>query len=115
MYEKTVLSNGLRVVSSHMPHVRSVSLCLFVEAGSRYESAENAGISHFVEHLLFKGTGRRPTALEISEAIEGIGGVLNGGTDKEMTVYWARVAPPPFNPALHVLAGLLPSSTPSPP
>ena len=85
MYQKTILNNGLRIVTSNMPHVRSVSLGIFIGAGSRYESAEQAGVSHFVEHLLFKGTEHRPAAKEIAEAIEGVGGVLNGGTDKEVT------------------------------
>src|SRR6266508_6447227 len=81
MYEKTVLDNGLRVLSSELPHTRSVSISLFVGAGSRYESDEQAGVSHFLEHMLFKGTRRRPTPREVSEAIEGVGGVMNAATD----------------------------------
>src|SRR5919197_705995 len=69
MFDKTVLDNGLRVVSSSLPHTRSVSISIFIGAGSRYESDDIAGVSHFLEHMLFKGTKRRPTAREISEEI----------------------------------------------
>jgi predicted Zn-dependent peptidase len=106
LHERTTLDNGLRIVSTTMPYTRSVSVCFFIGIGSRYESAREAGISHFVEHLLFKGTEKRPTSRDISEAIECVGGTLNGGTDKEMTVYWARVAHPHFALALDVLTDL---------
>lgn len=107
MYQKTILDNGLRILTSPMPHVHSVSLVLFISAGSRYESPEEAGLSHFVEHLCFKGTHRRPTPKEISEAIEGIGGVLNGGTDKEATLYWCKVARPHLMLGLDVLSDMV--------
>ncbi|MCL0078428.1 insulinase family protein [Dehalococcoidia bacterium] len=110
MYQKTVADNGLRIVTSSIPHIHSVCISIFVGAGSRYEPAEQAGISHFVEHLLFKGTKQRATTKEISEAIEGIGGVLNGGTDKELTVYWTKVARPHFRIGLDVLADMIRSS-----
>ena len=82
MYQKTTLDNGLRIISSSMPHTQSVSISFYAGAGSRYEEDREAGISHFIEHLLFKGTQRRPTSKEVSEAIESVGGVLNGGTDR---------------------------------
>ncbi|OGN97010.1 MAG: hypothetical protein A2Z77_07985 [Chloroflexi bacterium RBG_13_51_36] len=107
MYDKVVLDNGLRVITSTMPNSRSVCLVILVGAGSCHETKEEAGISHFVEHLLFKGTERRPTAKEISEDIEGVGGIINGGTDKELTVYWCKVASPHFPIALDVLSDLL--------
>jgi predicted Zn-dependent peptidase len=107
MYDKTVLDNGLRVITSTMPHSRSVCLAFLVGSGSCYESQEEAGISHFVEHLYFKGTQRRPTAKEVSQDIEGIGGIINGGTDKELTVFWCKVASSHFLTALDVLADLL--------
>lgn len=103
MYEKTVLDNGLRVLSSELPHTRSASVSLFVGAGSRYEGDDDAGISHFVEHMLFKGTTKRETPREIAEAIEGIGGVMNAATDKELTVYWAKVPVTHFAVAMDVL------------
>src|SRR5207244_724287 len=107
MFDKTVLDNGLRIVSSSLPHTRSVSINIFIGAGSRYESDEIAGVSHFLEHMLFKGTQRRPTAREISEEIEGIGGVMNAGTDKELTVYWAKVGDHRFAATLDILADSL--------
>ena len=106
-FEKTVLLNGLRVISSTISHNQSVCLTVFIGAGSRYEKSEQAGVSHFTEHLSFKGTAKRPTAREISEAIEGVGGVLNGGTDKELTVYWAKVATPYFPLAVDLLIASL--------
>ena len=107
MHQKTTLDNGLRLVTVTMPHVLSVSLSIFVGTGSRYEADPEAGISHFIEHVLFKGTEKRPSSREISEAIEGVGGMLNGGTDKELTVYWCKVAKPHFPLALDVLADIL--------
>lgn len=104
MFDKTELDNGLRVVSSFMPHTRSVSISIFVGAGSRYESDPIAGVSHFLEHMLFKGTERRPTPQHISEEIEGIGGVMNAGTDKELTVYWAKVGDQHFERTMDVLS-----------
>jgi predicted Zn-dependent peptidase len=107
MYDKVALDNGLRVITSTMPNSRSVCLVILVGAGSCHEAKEEAGISHFVEHLLFKGTERRPTAKEISEDVESVGGIINGGTDKEITVYWCKVASPHFPIALDVLSDLL--------
>lgn len=107
MYNKAVLDNGLRVLTSIMPHSHSVCLAIFVGAGSCYESKEEAGISHFAEHLFFKGTERRPTSKEITQDIEGVGGIINAGTDKEITVFWCKVASPHFSIALDVLSDLL--------
>ncbi|MBI4498920.1 MAG: insulinase family protein [Chloroflexi bacterium] len=107
VFQKTALPNGLRIVTASMSHTRSVAISVFVGAGSRYETDAEAGISHFVEHMLFKGTERRPTPKEISEVIEGVGGVLNGATDREMTVYWCKVARPHFPMALDVLLDAL--------
>jgi predicted Zn-dependent peptidase len=106
-YHKTTLDNGLRLVTAAMPHTRSVSICFFVGAGSRYETGRQAGISHFTEHLLFKGTEKRPTPAEICAAVEGVGGILNAGTDKELTIYWCKVAQPHFALAFDVLADML--------
>lgn len=107
MYQKSVLSNGLRVVTSFMPHIHSVCISIFIGAGSRYENREQSGVSHFIEHLCFKGTERRPTSRDISAAIDGVGGVLNGGTDKELTVYWCKVAHSQFPLAVDVLADIV--------
>lgn len=107
MYQKTVLDNGLRIVTSTMPHTRSVSVGFFVGVGSRYESREENGITHFIEHMLFKGTTKRPTTKDIAIAIEGIGGVFNASTGRELTTYWAKVARDHFPVALDVLADML--------
>ena len=107
MYTKTVFDNGLRVITSVMPHTRSVCLAFLVGAGSCYENEEEAGISHFAEHMYFKGTKRRPTAKDISQDVEGVGGIINAGTDKEITVFWCKVAATHFPVALDVLSDLL--------
>ena len=106
-HQRTTLDNGLRVITANMPHIRSVSICVYIGVGSRYEAEAEAGISHFIEHMLFKGTPERPTAREIAEAIEGVGGILNGATGKELSLYWCKVAQSHFNHSLNVLADML--------
>jgi predicted Zn-dependent peptidase len=107
LYQKVTLDNGIRLVTAAMPHTRSVSISFFIGAGSRYETDKQAGISHFIEHLCFKGTTKHPTAAEVSTVIEGVGGILNAGTDKEMTIYWCKVAQPHFPIALDVMVDML--------
>lgn len=107
MHQKTTLGNGLRIVSAEIPHARSVSTSFFVAAGSRQEPDQIQGVSHFIEHMLFKGTEKRPTPKEVSEAIEGIGGYFNAETGKEVTVYWNKVARHHWTVALEVLTDLL--------
>lgn len=89
-YDLTTLNNGLKVASYTMPQANSVALGVWVAAGGRYENMKNRGISHFVEHLLFKGTKTR-SAADIKNSIEGIGGVLNGFTSEELTCCLAKV------------------------
>ena len=107
MYRRTVLNNGLRVLTAEMPHTRSVSMFISVGAGSRYEPSELAGLSHFLEHLPFKGTRSWPTALAISEAVEGVGGIMNAATDREMTSFWCKVASVYADRALPVIIDLV--------
>src|SRR5215471_9923193 len=90
MFSKTVLDNGIRIVSNEMPEHRSVSLGIWVENGSRHESEAENGLSHFIEHLLFKGTERR-SAAQIAEEMDAVGGVINAFTAKEHTCYYAKV------------------------
>ena len=90
MYPKTELSNRLRVISAPMPQMESVALGVWIAAGGRYESARLCGVSHFLEHLMFKGTLSR-TARQIKEAIEGLGGAMNAFTDVEATCLYAKV------------------------
>lgn len=85
------LANGMRVVTTPIPTAQSVSVNVFVGIGSRGETRRTNGVSHYMEHLLFKGTKRRPDAITIAEAIEGAGGVLNAYTSKELTCYWNQV------------------------
>lgn len=107
LHQKITFQNGLRLISSAMPHSRSVSLVFFLKVGSCYETEAQSGISHFIEHLCFKGTEKRRSAQEISEAIEGTGGIINGGTDKEITTYWCKVASNHLSLALDVLVDLV--------
>jgi predicted Zn-dependent peptidase len=107
MLERTVLSNGLRLLVSPMPQTHSVSLGIFIGTGSRYEEDAIAGASHFIEHMLFKGTRKWPTAKDLAVTIEGIGGIINAGTAREMTNYWVKVAQPHFPVAMDVLADML--------
>src|SRR6266513_1202898 len=87
---RTEFSSGLRVVTERMPSVRSVSVGFWVLAGSRDEAPQISGASHFLEHLLFKGTPSR-TALDIAENFDAVGGDVNAFTAKEYTCYYARV------------------------
>ena len=90
MYKKTTLAGGLRVLTESMPAVRSASIGIWADVGSSLERREQRGISHVVEHMLFKGTQRR-SAREIAETMDGVGGSLNAFTDKETTCYYAKV------------------------
>lgn len=90
MISSTVLKNGVRVVSQHVEHMHTVSIGIWVANGTRHESAENNGIAHFIEHLLFKGTDRR-SAREISMEIDSMGGILNAFTGHEYVCYYAKV------------------------
>ncbi|MDQ6741902.1 MAG: insulinase family protein [Candidatus Dormibacteraeota bacterium] len=86
-----VLKGGAKLLTATLPDRMSTALVVMLGVGSRFEDDRIGGASHFIEHLFFKGTRRRPTAKEIAEAIEGVGGVMNASTDKEVTVYWTRV------------------------
>ena len=96
MYNLRTLDNGIRLLTTFVPHAMSVSTCIYVESGSRHEEDEKAGLSHFLEHMVFKGTPSRPSPLEITGAIEGVGGLMNASTDRELTNYWCKVALPHF-------------------
>ena len=105
MFTKTVLDNGIRVLSEERSGMRSVSLGIWVENGSRHESRQQGGISHFIEHLLFKGTEQR-SAAGIAEEMDSVGGVLNAFTGKETTCYYAKVLDENLPLALDVLTDL---------
>jgi len=105
-YHLTTLRNGVGVVSRPMPHAQSVAVGIWVQAGGRYEPLDVAGISHFLEHLLFKGTRRR-TCEALKQEIEGVGGTLNGFTAEEFTCYMAKVPQRYARRALGVLADMV--------
>ncbi|HEY5909059.1 MAG TPA: pitrilysin family protein, partial [Verrucomicrobiae bacterium] len=106
MYRVTRLKNDLTVATAEMPHMTGVSVGIWVGAGSRYEPAELNGVSHFIEHLLFKGTRKR-SARDLSEAVEGVGGYLNAFTSEEATCFHARAGHERFDEVLDVLADML--------
>jgi predicted Zn-dependent peptidase len=90
MVKKTILHNGIRVISENIPHAHSVTIGIWVASGSRDEQAEFSGVAHFIEHLLFKGTGQR-SALQIAREIDALGGILNAFTGREYVCYYAKV------------------------
>jgi len=110
MYQVTRLENGLTVATAEMPHHASVSVGLWVGVGGRYETEALNGASHFIEHLLFKGTRRR-SSLQISQAVEGIGGYLNAFTSEEHTCFYAKARHDYFGHLLDVLADMFLHST----
>lgn len=104
---KITLDNGFRILFAEVPHTRAASLAFFVGAGSRYEDDSIAGASHLIEHMLFKGSRKRPSAGDISLAIEGVGGLLNAATSKESTTYYAKVPYEHYDLALDVLTDMM--------
>src|SRR5580692_6560266 len=104
--QRTVLPGGLRVITESLPSVRSAALGIWAGVGSRDEDTEHAGATHYLEHLLFKGTARR-TALEISAAMDAVGGELNAFTAKEYTCYYARVLDTDLPLAIDVLSDMV--------
>ena len=104
-YKKTILPNGLRIVSEELSHVRSVSVGVWIDVGSRDESTLLNGISHFIEHMVFKGTSNR-SVKEIARSLESVGGYMNAFTGKEHTCYYARVLDEFTELAIDVLSDL---------
>lgn len=112
--QQCTLPNGLRIVCIPMPAIHSVAMMLFVGLGSRYEPRERAGAAHLIEHMLFKGTSRRPTAAQIAQTLDAVGGILNASTDKELTTYWAKVAREHAGLALDLIADMVRNSRMTP-
>ena len=104
--EMTTLANGVRVISETMPHVRSVSVGIWIGTGSRRENAEQNGICHFIEHLLFKGTTKR-SAEDIARSVDSIGGNLDAFTAKELVCFNTKVLDQHLSQAFDVLADLV--------
>jgi predicted Zn-dependent peptidase len=105
-YHKTVLPSGIRVISERVPAVDSVSVGIWVHVGSRNEPAGVSGISHFIEHMLFKGTEKR-SALEIARALESLGGSINAFTSREYTCYYVRILGSHLPRAMEILADII--------
>ncbi len=105
--EISEMDGGLRLVTTPLPTAQSVSVNIFVGAGSRGEEERTKGLAHFLEHMVFKGTEKRPTAITIAEAIEGAGGVLNAYTSKELTCFWNHVPFDRLDLAMDVLSDML--------
>jgi predicted Zn-dependent peptidase len=110
LYRKSTLSNGVRIITESMPHVRSAALGIWADVGSAAERSEQRGISHAIEHMLFKGTERR-SARDIAEAMDRVGGQMNAFTDKEATCYYAKVIDTHVPLAIDVLADMFLHST----
>jgi predicted Zn-dependent peptidase len=110
MYQKTVLDNGVTIVTEQLPHIRSISLGTWIVTGSRDEDSAQNGIAHFIEHMFFKGTQRR-SALEISKEIDSVGGILNALTSKEYTGLYVKVLDNTVDVAFDLLADIFLNST----
>lgn len=106
MYQRYELSNGMRVVAYPMQGMRSLSLGLWINAGSAYEAQASSGVSHFVEHMLFKGTESR-TAKDLADIVDGIGGQINAFTSKECTSYYIKVLDTHLDIAVDLLGDML--------
>jgi predicted Zn-dependent peptidase len=106
-HDCVTLPNGLRIVQVEMPQMQSATIVVCLGVGSRHESDSAAGVSHLIEHMLFKGTARRSRARDISEAIDSVGGILNASTDKELTAYWCKTAREHTSIAIDLLSDML--------
>jgi len=106
MYDRTVLDNGVKIVAHDMPDRKSAALGVWLNVGSRYEAKRNSGIAHFLEHIIFKGS-KKYSCRHIKEAIEGIGGALNGFTSEEFTAYIAKFPARHFEVVFDVLSDMV--------
>ena len=106
IYKKTVLPSGLKIITESIPHVRSVSLGVWIDVGSRDEKPKSSGVSHFIEHMVFKGTKSR-NAIEIASYLESVGGMLNAFTSREQTCYYAKFLDDHMEKAVDILADLI--------
>lgn len=105
-YKKTTLPNGLRILTVPMKNTETVTVVIMIGVGSRYETEREAGLSHFIEHMMFKGTKKRPTTLDISETLDSIGGEFNAFTSSDRTAYYAKVDAKHINVALDVISDM---------
>ena len=106
-YQKTTLKNGVRVIVAPMTNTRAVTVLVLFGTGSKYETKKINGVSHFLEHMFFKGTKKRPKAIDISSLLDGVGGEFNAFTSEEFTGYYVKVATAHFDLALDVVSDIL--------
>ena len=109
-FHKTVLENGLTIITEHIPSVRSVSIGVWIKGGTRLENKKNNGVAHFLEHMMFKGTKRR-SPKQIARSLESVGGHLNAFTSKESTCYYAEILDEHLRKAVTLLSDMLCNST----
>ncbi|HEY9583495.1 MAG TPA: pitrilysin family protein [Candidatus Paceibacterota bacterium] len=105
-FHKTTLKNGLKIITVPMPDNPAVTVLVMVETGSKYEKKEESGLSHFLEHMMFKGTPKRPKAIDISKELESIGAQYNAFTSQEYTGYYAKVSREHIDTALDVVSDI---------
>ena len=110
MIQQTTLENGVRIISEHVPYVESIALGVWVGVGAKYEQPDEYGVTHFIEHMLFKGTSRR-TAQDIADEIASVGGHINAATDREYTTFYVRMLKESLPLALDVLGDMLLNSS----
>ena len=110
MIKISTLKNGIRVVTEHLPHVQTVALGTWVGVGSRFEKKSENGISHFLEHMAFKGTSTR-SALDIAKSIEDVGGYINAYTGKDMTGYFVRLLKEDTRVGLEIISDIFQHAT----
>jgi predicted Zn-dependent peptidase len=104
---KTILANGLRVLAIEMPHLHSAEIAIYIKTGGRNDPQDKAGLSHFLEHMLFRGTSEYPTTFDLEQAFEAIGGNVNAATDAETTCYYSRIHPSRVAEGLALFASML--------
>ena len=106
MYKRRTLNNGIKVIYEHIPYVKSISIGVWIKSGSRYENTCNNGVSHFIEHMLFKGTKNR-SSKQISEEIEALGGQLNAFTSRESTCYYVKILDAHYDTGIDLLSDMI--------
>src|SRR6516164_2270197 len=104
---KHALPNGLRLVAVEMPHLHCAEIAIYLKVGGRNDPPAKAGLSHFLEHMLFRGTAEFPSSLELETAFEMIGGAVNAATDEESTCYFSRVHPEHVREGIRLFASML--------
>ena len=106
-YRLDTLSNGLRIITSELPNSESATVTVWVAVGSRFESAKTSGLSHFLEHMVFKGSKKRPSTLEISQAVDAIGAEFNAATSKDWTNFYIKSRVGKVETAFDVLSDMV--------